>query len=439
MVSSVSGAIVFTVFLGIFLLTYWMIISPKFNKNYSAFLGGALVLVAGWLLHQFSELELVEHLEADFLVLAIIVGNLLVVDVGSKSGLFHFISIKILKLTKGSPIRLMIYMGMLSIALSIVVNNISAILIAGSLTIIACQRLDYDPYPYLMSEMILVNVGGLYTLVSSVPNIIIGTELGISYIDFLKVSIIAATLLVVASYATFFLTLRLPKSSLSPEEREKAVSEFDEWAAVHDKRFFYATAIILGLMVFFYAISSFISLGLATISIAGATAMIFVSGVDFDEAISSVDWPLLAFFMGLFVVIASLDIVGIIDMIAQGITATVGTNEIIAALVILWFSALLSGIVDNIVIAAALSPVIVTVAASTGMNPIVLAWALIIGANLGGDFTPIGSPSNVIGIGILAKRTGIKLGWGDWKYPALITIVHLIVASVLVSILSVIS
>ncbi len=416
-----------------------MIISPKFNKNYSAFLGGALVLVAGWLLHQFSELELVEHLEADFLVLAIIVGNLLVVDVGSKSGLFHFISIKILKLTKGSPIRLMIYMGMLSIALSIVVNNISAILIAGSLTIIACQRLDYDPYPYLMSEMILVNVGGLYTLVSSVPNIIIGTELGISYIDFLKVSIIAASLLVVASYATFFLTLRLPKSSLSPEEREKAVSEFDEWAAVHDKRFFYATAIILGLMVFFYAISSFISLGLATISIAGATAMIFVSGVDFDEAISSVDWPLLAFFMGLFVVIASLDIVGIIDMIAQGITATVGTNEIIAALVILWFSALLSGIVDNIVIAAALSPVIVTVAASTGMNPIVLAWALIIGANLGGDFTPIGSPSNVIGIGILAKRTGIKLGWGDWKYPALITIVHLIVASVLVSILSVIS
>ncbi len=266
MVTSASGAITFTIFLGIFLLTYWMIISPKFNKNYSAFFGGTLVLVAGWLFHQFSELELVAHLEADFLVLAIIVGNLLVVDVGSKSGLFHFISIKILKLTKGSPIRLMIYMGMLSIALSIVVNNISAILIAGSLTIIACQRLDYDPYPYLMSEMILVNVGGLYTLVSSVPNIIIGTELGISYIDFLKVSIIAATLLIIASYATFFITLRLPKSSLSAEEREKAVSEFDEWAAVHDKRFFFATAIILGLMVFFYAISSFINLGLATIS-----------------------------------------------------------------------------------------------------------------------------------------------------------------------------
>ncbi len=439
MVSNESGAIVFSIFLGIFLLTYWMIISPRFNKNYSAFLGGTLVLVAGWLLHQFSELELVAHLEADFLVLAIIVGNLLVVDVGSKSGLFHFISIKILKLTKGSPIRLMIYMGILSIVLSIVVNNISAILIAGSLTIIACQRLDYDPYPYLMSEMILVNVGGLYTLVSSVPNIIIGTELGISYIDFLRVSIIAATLLVVASYATFFITLKLPKSSLSAEEREKAVSEFDEWAAVHDKRFFYATAVILGLMVFFFAISSFIGLGLATISIAGATAMIFVSGVDFDEAISSVDWPLLAFFMGLFVVIASLDIVGIINMIAQGITATFGTNEIIAALVILWFSALLSGIVDNIVIAAALSPVIVTVASSTGMDPIVLAWALIIGANLGGDFTPIGSPSNVIGMGILAKRTGVKLGWGDWKYPAYVTIIHLIVASVLVVILSVFS
>jgi Na+/H+ antiporter NhaD/arsenite permease-like protein len=437
------------IFLGIFVLTYTLIIYSKFNKHFAAFLGGVLVLVAGWFIHFFDpdelyshyDLSIIEHLTGDIVILAIIVANLLVVDIGGKSGLFHYIAIRILKLTRGNSKKLLLYMGLLTVALSIVVNNISAILIAGSLTILACQRLNYPARPFIIAEMILVNVAGLYTLVSSVPNIIIGTTLGTAfgYVDFLSIGVFVASTLILVSFVFFLVNLQLPKSTLSIEEQEKIVEEFDEWASVKNMRFFYMTGIILTTMILLFVLSTFIGLSVLDISLLGATAMILASGVDFDEAIKAVDWPLLAFFAGLFVLVSSLDLVGVIDILADVVKVLVGeeasiTSLIIGALVILWISAVLSGIVDNIVIAAALAPMILTLASVPGMPEstiLIFGWALIIGANLGGDFTPIGSPSNVIGMSILAKRTGDKIGWGGWKTPAVITVIHLLVASVI--------
>ncbi len=430
---------VMLIFIGIFIITYWLIIDHRVNKHFAAFLGGTLVLLAAWttrfLTKDFqpliSEEALIGHMTGDIVILVIIVGNLIVVDVGLKSGLFHYISIKILKLTHGDPKRLLLYMGLLSVALSVVVNNISAILISASLTILACERLDYDPHPYIISQMVLVNIGGLYTLVSSVPNIIIGTELGISYFDFLQVGVVVATYLVIISLGAFLILLKLPKPTLSPEEQQKIVSEFDEWAAVKDRRFFTATAVILTIMVVLFLLSSWIGLSIMTISLVGAVAMLLVSGVDFDEALKALDWPLLAFFSGLFVVIAALDLVGVIAALAEIIKFLMGDNIYVAALVILILSSILSGIVDNIVIAAALAPIISAVS-TTRDQSFILGWALVIGANLGGGFTPIGAPSNVIGISILAKRTGRKIGWSGWKIPALMTLLMLMFSALFI-------
>lgn len=439
-----------SVFIGIFILTYALIIYSKFNKHFAAFLGGVLVLLTAWLTRfilsepLFTDEIMIEALSDDLIILAIIVGNLIIVDVGSKSGLFHFVSIKILKLTRGDPYKLMLYMGSLCVFLSIVVNNISAILISASLTIIACQKLEINPYSYILGQMVLVNVGGLYTLVSSVPNIIIGTTLEkelnfpgyFGYFSFLQIGIVVGTVMVLVTFFAFRYLLPTPNSPMSIEDRRKVVDEFDEWAAVTNKRFFWLTALILTVMVFLFVISSFIGLSVLVISLVGALAILLVSGQDFDEAIEAVDWPLLAFFTGLFVVVTSLKLVGAINMLAEFLESTVGTNLIIASVIILIVSAVLSGIVDNIVIAAALTPVIVTISEATGLNVIVLGWALIIGANLGGNFTPIGGPSNVIGISILAKRTGQKISWGDWKVPATMTLIQLVVGIILIVILS---
>ncbi|MHA2364249.1 MAG: SLC13 family permease [Candidatus Hodarchaeales archaeon] len=439
------------VFIGIFIVTYALIIYSKFNKHFAAFLGGVLVLITAWLTRfvegdpLFTDEVMVEALTDDLIILAIIVGNLIVVDVGSKSGLFHFISIKILKLTKGDPSRLMLYMGILCVTLSVVVNNISAILISSSLTILACQKLEINPYSYIMGQMILVNVGGLYTLVSSVPNIIIGTTLEkeldfpgyFGYFEFIQVGFIVATIIVFVTFISFRFLLPTPESVVSKEERQKIVDEFDEWAAVTDKNFFILTALVLTAMIFLFIISSFIGLSVVEISLAGAVAILLVSGEDFDKAIEAVDWPLLSFFAGLFVVVTSLKLIGAIKMLADFLQSIVGTNLIIAAIVILIASAFLSGIVDNIVIAAALTPVILTISEATGMSVLVLGWALIIGANLGGTFTPIGGPSNVIGISILAKRTGQKIGWGDWKIPAIVTLIQIVIGLFLITLMAI--
>ncbi len=172
-----------------------------------------------------------------------------------------------------------------------------------------------------------------------------------------------------------------------------------------------------------------------TISLAGAVAMLIVSGVDFDEALKALDWPLLAFFTGLFVVIAALDLVGVITTLATGIKFLMGDNIFVAALVILILSSILSGIVDNIVIAAALAPIVSEVSTSPD-QAFILGWALVIGANLGGGFTPIGAPSNVIGIGILSKRTGKKIGWSGWKIPALMTVLMLLSSALFIVLLT---
>ena len=444
--SEVVDPTLLLIFIGILVVTYALIIYQSFNKHFAAFIGGILVLIAVWAvplflgIQLFTNEELVEHLAADLIILAIIVGNLIVVDIGSKSGLFHFISIKILKLTRGSPTRLMLYMGLLSVVLSVVVNNISAILISASLTILACQKLELNPQPYIMSQMILVNVGGLYTLVSSVPNIIIGTTLGdgFGYLEFLfPYGIVIASILILTSFLSYRVLLPAPKGIATKEDREAIVATFDEWAAVTDKRFFYATTLILLVMILLFVSSTILGIDIVTISLAGAVAILLVSRVDFDTAIEAVDWPLLAFFTGLFTVISALDLIGAIGLLAQILGDVVGSDVIIAAIIILWVSAVMSGIVDNIVIAAALAPVIVTISAASGMSIIVLGWALIIGANLGGDFTPIGSPSNVIGISILAKRTGKTIGWGGWRIPATVTLIHLTIATFLITLMAI--
>jgi len=417
-------------FIAIFVLTYVLIIHPRVNKHYAAFAGGIMVMVAGWFLEKIgkegiNETELIHHLEGDFLILAIIIGNLLVVDVGLKSGLFHYISIKILKLTEGDPDKLLIYMGILCIVLSIIINNISAILITASLTVLACERLDYDPFPYIMAEMVLVNVGGIFALTSSIPNIIIGAELEIDYIAFLKIGAIVATFLIFLSFLLFKFMLKIPKTGMDEAHRKRIVKEFDEWAAVTNMKVFWSTVIVIVGMIILFILSGIIGMGLATISLLSAGVLITLTKADFDHSIEGIDWPLLSFFLGLFICIAALDISGVMSELAEMVQNTVGDNEILAIFVILFVSGILSGIVDNIVVAAAFAPIIVTVAASPELDMLLLGWALILGCNLGGNLSPVGAPSNVIGINILAKR-GKVVSWGEWKLPASIVMIQLV-------------
>ncbi|MFW9915397.1 MAG: SLC13 family permease [Candidatus Thorarchaeota archaeon] len=425
------------VLLAIFFLTYILIIRKNFDKTLAAAIGGVLTVLVGIFVRdpRFSMHDVL--LYHDFEILAIVVGILIIVEISTKAGLFHYLSIKVLKLSKGDPGRLLVYFGILTVILSGVLNNIACMLIVGSLTFLACERLDLDPKPFIISEMFLTAVGGNLTLVSSVPNVIIGSAFEISFAEFLLVSLPISILLTMTSFAIYRLMFKFPPATdEEKEERIEKVNEFDEWGAVDDKALFYkSAAVLIGTMTLF-VFADALEMSLAFVAILGAVSIVLVSGEKMEEALR-IDWALIAFFAGLFVLIAGLDKAGALDEFANLLADSLLDDQLPSTLIILWVMAIFSGIVDNIVLTAALSPVLLQVSESKDWNPKAVAWALVFGANLGGGFTPIGAPANVIAISNLEKRSKEKVGWGDFiKLSVLVIGVQLIITTIYVAILS---
>jgi Na+/H+ antiporter NhaD/arsenite permease-like protein len=217
----------------------------------------------------------------------------------------------------------------------------------------------------------------------------------------------------------------IPKPS-DPKVNEDKVNEFDPWGAVTDKNLFYKSIFMLSLTILGFVFSEQLGLSLAVIAIAGGVLMVLISGRKLDEIMSHLDWGLIAFFLGLFVLIQALALVDVLDFIAENLVSILPDNSLYSAIILLWFVSIISGIVDNIVVAAAFGPILLNVTETSGLDPKLLAWAMIFGANFGGGLTPIGAPSAVVGLALLYRKTGEKIGWGEFiKTQGLATFVRL--------------
>ncbi|MHA2169555.1 MAG: SLC13 family permease [Candidatus Kariarchaeaceae archaeon] len=426
-----------SIILVIFVVTYGGIIHTRIDKTLAAVMGAIIAVIV------LIELKVPDHknpiegstiteegllefyLPQDLRIIGLIFGTLVLVEVSQESGVFHFISVKILKMSKGDPKKLLRYFGGLTIVLSALVNNISAMMIVGSLTLIACERLELNPKPYIITELSMTSVGGIITLISSVPNIILADIFDIQFIDFFIIGAFWGLVCMIANFMVFEYLYRneIPKLT-DPEKMAARVDEFDEWSAISDKGLFYRSILVLSLTILCFAFSQQIGLSLATIAITGGIVIVLISGKTLDEVMAKLDWGLIAFFLGLFVLIAALDAVELLDFIAEWLADVLPENSLLAAIVLLWFIALISAIVDNIVVAAAFGPILLKVA--TADNAKLFAWSSIFGANFGGGLTPIGAPSAVIGLALLYRKTGEKIGWGEFiKTQGIATIVRL--------------
>lgn len=432
-----------TVILSLFILTYIGIIHPRIDKTLAAVVGAIAATLAiilflvvpdpndptqiiteKGLLH-FTDLE----------IIALIIGTLIIVDIAQDSGVFHFLSIKILKASKGDPRRLFYYFGALTVVLSALVNNISAMMIVGSLTLIACERLELDPKPYIITELSMTTIGGIVTLISSVPNIIISQIFGIAFVSFLVVGAPLGVLTMATSFAIFVPLFKIQKAK-DPELMAIKVSDFDEWSAIKDRKSFYCSVIILSATILAFVFSQQIGLSLAMIAVTGGFIMILASGKKLELVFEKLDWHLVAFFLGLFMFINALDVVQVLDFVAEQMMVILPESALWASTILLWVTALASGIVDNIVVAAAFGPILLTVAGAKGFHPDLIAWAAIFGANFGGGITPIGAPSAVIGLSLLYRKTGEKIGWGEFiKTQGVATIARLVTTTIYLALL----
>ena len=352
----------------------------------------------------------------DWGVIAIIFGSSLFVDVTAKSGLFTFIAIRLTKLSEGDPLKLLVYYGVMTVVFSAVLNNVTAMIIVGSLTGVSLKKLGRSDklLGFLLVEGLLTNIGGLLTLISSVPNIIVGQIAGISFVRFF---VIASPFVVLATGLTLYVGSRLfgIKRLADQSERERArelVSTFDESDGIESTAWFKFSAVMLLLFIAVLATSSVLpvlgpwqgereGLGMGFVAVAFGVIMLVRYRSTVDQFYRGIDWDLLLFFVFLFVVINVMEHAHVLELLGGGVEALLALGPLgggsAATLV---SSAVLSAVTDNIPLAAMLAKILDGLA-TPGDSP--LWWAVIFGANLGGNLTPIGSASTVVAVTMMHK------------------------------------
>ncbi|ASJ15538.1 ArsB/NhaD family transporter [Thermococcus radiotolerans] len=390
----------------VFLVTYAMIISERVHRTVAALFGAAVVLLLGIVPWE----ALPEHLDLDTLFL--LIGMMIIVNTAKESGLFEFIAIKTAKFAKGSPMKVLLLFAVVTALISSVLDNVTTVLLLTPMLLYITRLMDINPVPFLLSEVFASNIGGAATLIGDPPNIMIGSAAGLSFNEFLLNMGPIALVDLFTSLGIIYLVYR-KAMKISDAKRDRILStlgELDEDEAIRDYSLFKkSVAVIIGVVMLFF-IHDRLGIEPAVVALTGASVLLLWSRMDPEEILEKVEWTAIFFFMGLFILVGALVETGIIDQVARWILGYIGsTGE--ALIIITWFSAISSAIVDNIPLTAAMIPLIKAMGSSMNVYP--LWWALSLGACLGGNGTAIGASANVVVLGI-AGREGVRITFMDF-------------------------
>ena len=412
--------------------TFVLIATERMHKTLAAMLGAVVAVALSLALGVFGGerpyLRVHDFIHHDLGVIGVIVGTSIVVAIASDSGLFHFMAVRIVKLTRGDPRKLLPGVMVVTVGFVTFLTIAPAVLIMASLVLVITKALDDDPRPYVVAVAIGANSGALMTFASGIPTLMIGTSARIPYVQFLVVSAPLAVLSAVLAYFVIRFSYRGALSAAGPAQlsaRAEKVAGFDEWALVRDRSLFYRTSAILGLTIIGFALAQTLNVGLDYIAFCGGVAALLFSGFPPEEAITKVKWPIVLFFIGLFVLIGAVQGTGLLTLLAGGIYDLAGGQMAPAIAMVTPFVFLTAGIVDNIPVAATMIPVVNTMI-ERGMEAEPLWWTLIAACNLGGNPTPVGSIAAVIALHALEKERGIRIGWGEYmKVGVAVTVLQI--------------
>jgi len=379
------------VFVGVFAL----IISEKVHRT-SAALAGAVIL---WISHVITFDQGME--EIDFNTLGVLTGMMLFVAVAKQSGIFEFMAIKAAKLAKGDPWRIMMYFIIITAVCSAFLDNVTTVLLISPMTFTICKVLDENPVPFFMTQILASNVGGTATLIGDPPNIMIGSGAGLTFADFINYDGIVCVI-ILAAFIGIFYFIYGRKLSSTPEARA-VVMELEERDSIKDRGLMNKSIVMILIVIVAFMLHGQLGLESSMIALAAAAIMLLIGGQDIEEMILGVEWTTIGFFAGLFVVVGGMVQTGVIDMLSQAIIDVTGGDAILTMLVILFASAVISSILDNIPFTATMIPIILYMG-TQGMDVWPLWWALSLGACLGGNGTLIGASANVVLSGISTRE-----------------------------------
>ncbi|WP_395696385.1 ArsB/NhaD family transporter [Nocardioides sp.] len=402
----------------IFVVAYVVLATEKVHRTKVALVGAGLML----LLHV-SDSERAFFSERTGIawdVIFLLLGMMVIVSVLRRTGVFEYVAIWAAKRTRGRPYPLMVMLCVLTAVASALLDNVTTVLLIAPVTFLVCQRLGLRPAPFLMAEVFASNIGGTATLVGDPPNIIIASKGDLTFNDFL---VNLAPIVVVLMVVFLLLCRRMFRDYfVYDEERAASVMRLDEREAITDPRLLVTSVVVLGLVMAAFVLHPLVHYDPAVVALLGAGLLLLVTDVDPMATMREVEWPTLAFFAGLFIMVGGLVETGVIGKLAEATADVTGGDLTTATMVLLGGSAVLSAIVDNIPYVATMSPVVAELAAGHGEAGHVLWWALALGADLGGNATAIGASANVVALG-LAEREGHPIGfWEFTRYGIVVTV-----------------
>jgi Na+/H+ antiporter NhaD/arsenite permease-like protein len=406
--------------LAVFLGTYVLIATERIHKTIAAMAGGVAMILLGIV----SQEQAFEHI--DFNVIFLLAGMMILAGIIRKTGVFGWMAVRAARFAGGDAYRVLVVMSVITAVASALLDNVTTVVLVGPITLFLAARLGLNPMPLIIAEILSSNIGGTATLIGDPPNILIASAANIDFATFfLNMAPLSAIVLVAFLVAARWLFRG--QLVVDPEMRD-ALLALDERQMITDPTLLRSSLIVLGLTMLGFVLHGPLGYEPATVALTGAVALMVVARENPHEVLREVEWPTLFFFIGLFMLIAGVIEIGMIEAIATALTDLTGGALAGGAIVILWLSAVLSGVVDNIPYTATMLPVVEQMSEPHGGSQ-ALWWALAAGADMGGNLTIIGASANVI-LASMSEREGHPIGfWTFMKYAAPVTLGSILIST----------
>ena len=416
---------------GLLILAYIFIATEKIPKVTIALLGGVITIILGLVSQTKMINGSINHEYfvnfVDFNVIFLLVSMMIIVSITTRSGVFNYIANELLKMTKGHPIKVLIALGIFTAFVSAFLDNVTTVILIMPITFSIAKKLDINPIPFLLTEIVSSNIGGTSTLIGDPPNIIIGSAGGLSFMDFVKE--LTGVVAVILMFVIIFMVICFRKALKASPEKMQEISKIDNSNTIVDKALMIRSVIVLSFVILGFVLHDITHIETCIVAMLGASILLLFEKP--TQILCDVEWNTIFFFIGLFIIIGGLEASGGIQLMAEWILNVTKGSETATAMLILWASGIISGIIDNIPYTATMAPMIAEIQKIMGSDyAYPLWWCLSLGACLGGNMTIIGAAANVI-VSETSAHHGHPIAFMRFlKYGVIVMITSLTLSSI---------
>jgi Na+/H+ antiporter NhaD/arsenite permease-like protein len=405
-------------------ITYAVIVTEKINRAIVALVGASIMVIVGVL----DQEEAIRGI--DWNTIGLLTGMMILVSISRRSGMFEYLAVWSAQAAKAHPAGILFLLQMTTAVLSAFLDNVTTVLLIVPVTLAVCDKLKVPAYPFLFAEIFASNIGGTATLIGDPPNILIGSQVGLSFNQF--VLNLTPVIVVVMVVQALIIHLLWGKDLKASQANQAAVMRMHPGAAIKDWTLLKQSLAVLAVVMVAFVLARPLHLEPATIAMCGAAVLMLLdnwkhhnekAAHNIHSTFGDVEWITIFFFIGLFIVVHAVDHSGVLRLLADKLVAFTGGDMATTGYAILWASAVLSAIVDNIPFVATMIPLIKNMAPSFGGADIMpLWWCLSLGACLGGNGTLIGASANltVAGIGERNKVPFSFVTYSLYAFPMML-------------------